>query len=92
MRPAAARDISHAYAWYERQKRGLGEEFIGDIRSTIGIVLENPLAFPEIFGGARRALVRHFPYGLFYRILSETIVFVACFHTRRNPALWKQRK
>jgi plasmid stabilization system protein ParE len=91
-RPAAAADIDGAYARYERERRGLGEEFLTEVYATARSVLEMPEAYPVVVRQTRRALVHRFPYGLFYRILDGSIVFVACFHTSRNPALWKRRR
>lgn len=91
-RPAASADIERAYAWYERERSGLGEEFLGELRTTARSVLDMPEAYPVLDWQTRRALVHRFPYGLFYRIVDDTIVFVACFHTRRNPAAWKRRR
>lgn len=91
-RPAAAADIDRAYGWYERERQGLGEELLEEIRATVQSVLERPEAYPVVHRQTRRALVHRFPYGLYYRILDDVIVFVACFHTSRNPALWKRRR
>ena len=91
-RPAAAADIDDAYAWYERERRSLGEEFLTEVNAVVRTILEMPEAYPVVVRQTRRALVRRFPYGLFYRVLGDTIVFVACFHTSRNPALWKRRR
>ncbi|HYO14653.1 MAG TPA: type II toxin-antitoxin system RelE/ParE family toxin [Thermoanaerobaculia bacterium] len=85
-RPAAADDIDRAYARYEEERRGLGEEFLAEVTATAKLVVERPEA------QTRRALVHRFPYGLFYRVLGDTVVFVACFHTSRNPALWARRR
>ncbi|HKH49189.1 MAG TPA: type II toxin-antitoxin system RelE/ParE family toxin [Thermoanaerobaculia bacterium] len=90
-RPAAAADIDRAYAWYEKERKELGEEFLAEVYATARLVLERPEAYPVVVRQTRRALVHRFPYGLFYRILGDTVVFVACFHTSRNPALWKRR-
>jgi toxin ParE1/3/4 len=90
-RPAAAADIERAYSWYENERPGLGEEFLVQVNATAQLVLETPAAYPVIIRQTRRALVRRFPYGLFYRILSDTVVFVACFHTQRDPSIWARR-
>jgi plasmid stabilization system protein ParE len=90
-RPAAADDIGRAYARYEEERRGLGEEFLAEVTATAKLVLERPVAYPVVVRQTRRALVHRFPYGLFYRVLGGTVVFVACFHTSRNPALWGRR-
>jgi plasmid stabilization system protein ParE len=87
-RPAAAADLTQAYAGYERERKGLGEEFLAEVRATVQSVLEMPRAYPVIRRDTRRALVHRFPYGLFYRVIDEMAVIVACFHTSRDPALW----
>ena len=92
VRPAAEADIDIAYAWYERERKGLGEEFLKEVNATRQLVLEMPRGYPAVHRQTRRALVHRFSYGLFYRIVGDTIVFVACFHTSRNPELWKRRR
>jgi toxin ParE1/3/4 len=91
VRPAAAADIDSAYEWYEREREGLGEEFLQEVRATLKLVLSMPEGYPVVERRTRRALIHRFPYGLFYRIVDDTIVFVACFHTSRDSALWKRR-
>jgi plasmid stabilization system protein ParE len=91
-RSAAAADIEHAYVWYERERVGLGEEFLTEVFTTVQAVISRPQAFPTLYRQTRRALVRRFPYALFFRIVDGRIVFVACFHVRRNPTVWKRRQ
>lgn len=91
-RPAAAADIERAYRWYEDERVGLGEEFLEEVSVTVNAVLTQPRAFPVLHRDTRRALVRRFPFGLFYRIIDDTVVFVACFHARRDPSGWKRRR
>jgi plasmid stabilization system protein ParE len=91
-RPKAATDIETARGWYERERQGLGDEFLDEVLTTVQSVLAMPEAYPVVKRQTRRALVHRFPYGLFYRVADETIIFVACFHTSRNPDLWKRRR
>ncbi|HEY6073966.1 MAG TPA: type II toxin-antitoxin system RelE/ParE family toxin [Anaerolineales bacterium] len=92
VRPAAAADIEEAFEWYERQRPGLGEDFLTALDSTLEQVAAQPEAFAVIQRATRRALIPHrFPYGLFYRIYGETIVVVACMHAKRHPRRWQRR-
>jgi plasmid stabilization system protein ParE len=52
---------------------------------------ENPLQFPAIHRAVRRALVRRFPYTLFYVIEDEQVTVIACWHASRDPRQWQQR-
>jgi plasmid stabilization system protein ParE len=92
LRPATVSEIGRAYDWYERQREGLGEEFLKEVRIALEAAQKNPRLYPVVHRDSRRILVHRFPYGLFYRLLDETIVFVACYHTKRNPVSWKRRR
>lgn len=52
---------------------------------------ENPERWPVYLHGTRRVLLRHFPFGIIYRVDSERILVVAIAHQRRRPGYWQQR-
>ena len=91
VRPAAAADIDEAFLWYERQRPGLGDEFLAAVQSTRDGIAAHPAMYPVLHRNTRRALVRRFPYGIFYRVYADVIVVVACMHARRDPTRWKSR-
>jgi plasmid stabilization system protein ParE len=90
-RPAAAADIEEAFLWYERQRPGLGEEFLAAVQSAVDGIVGHPATYPVIRRNTRRALLHRFPYGIFYRIYGEVVVVVACMHGRRDPRRWESR-
>lgn len=90
-RPEAAADIVEAAGWYERNQAGLGAEFLAEVKKTADRISEQPLQCVVVYRETRRALVRRFPYGLFYRVLDRRVIVVACFHTSRNPRAWRHR-
>jgi len=92
LRPAAVGDLREAYAWYEKERAGLGQEFLREVRATLDRVLDQPRAYPVIHRDTRRAIVRRFPYALFYRRMDDLTVFVACYHMRRDPKGWQRRR
>lgn len=47
-----------------------------------------PEACPKIHKAVRRALVKRFPYLIFYLLTPDRIVVLAILHTSRNPANW----
>ena len=90
--PAAAEaDVAEAYVWYERQRRGLGDEFRVELRATLERIAGGPEAFQVVHRGTRRAPMRKFPYSVFYRVYPESIIVVACMHGRRSPTRWRSR-
>jgi plasmid stabilization system protein ParE len=91
-RPAAAAEIETAYRWYEKEREGLGSEFLEAVEKMVKAIAENPERFPTIRKDIRRAVLRRFPYSIFYRIVSGHVVVIACFHGKRNPRVWRLRK
>jgi toxin ParE1/3/4 len=87
-RPEAESDIAAAYGWYEGRATGLGEEFLRALDVAVASILRNPMAHPEKHRGVRRALLRRFPYGLFYLADDQQITVLACLHARRSPRRW----
>jgi plasmid stabilization system protein ParE len=92
LRPAASADVEDAFLWYESHEAGLGDEFLSQIQATPQAIGENPLRFPVVHQNTRRALVRRFPYGVLYRVVDDVVLVVACFHARRDPRRWGERK
>ncbi len=96
VRPEAETEISEAHSWYNLQTEGLGSEFLRSVDACLSSVEREPLSYPIVYKQIRRALVRKFPYGIFfvYEQLdeeNERIVVLACFHGRRDPKQWQSR-
>jgi toxin ParE1/3/4 len=91
VRPAAAADIEEAFFWYEGQLPGLGDEFREELKAVLDRVSERPELYQVLHRDTRRALLKRFPYGLFYRVYPKAIVVVAVMHARRSPRRWRSR-
>ncbi len=91
VRPQAEAELHEAYDWYETQRPGLGEEFLLCVDACMAAIHHNPRLYPPIHGDVRRALMRRFPYGVFYVLGDEAITVLAVFHLSRDPRRWQQR-
>ena len=92
IRPEAEAEVQSAFDWYEEQSDGLGFEFLRAIDACLSGVERNPLAFTIMHEpNVRRALVRRFPYALFYLVENEAIVVIAVFNVKRHPIDWLRR-
>src|SRR5262249_42421272 len=89
--PEAEDDLAEAYAWYERQRVGLGEDFLTCVDATIEAICRSPKMHAVIHENYRRSLVRRFPYPVFYDYADETVTVYCVLHTSRNPAKWRER-
>jgi plasmid stabilization system protein ParE len=89
--PEAEQDIAEAYAWYESRRVGLGEEFLSCIDACIEAIRRTPEIHAVVYENYRRALVRRFPYAVFYEYVGSAAAVYCVFHTSRDPAKWTQR-
>lgn len=91
-RPDAATELAEAWDWYEARREGLGGEFATCVEATIAQAARTPEANPRVHGEIRRALVRRFPYGVFYLVEGQALLVLAVAHARRKPGYWLARR
>jgi plasmid stabilization system protein ParE len=87
----AEAEIGEAFEWYEQRGVGLGSEFLRAVEVAVSSIARAPLQYPVWRRGARRVLLRKFPFAVFYVVRDESIVVFACFHGRRNPKILLRR-
>jgi plasmid stabilization system protein ParE len=83
--PEAEEEIAEAFEWYEQHVLGLGAEFLRAVEAAVASAARGPLQYPVWRRGARRVLLRKFPFAIFYTVKSDGIVVFGCFHGKRNP-------
>ena len=91
VQPDASDDAREAAQWYERERRGLGRRFLVELSGVIDRISANPFQFPELEQGTRRALLRRFPYGVYFVLEEDRAVVRAILHLHRDPDTWKRR-
>lgn len=84
--PLAKQDISENAKWYENRKKGLGKQFVREIRIKMDIIRKNPKAFAIRYKQIRTAVLNVFPYIIHYTVEEKrkTIVVLAVLHTSRK--------
>jgi plasmid stabilization system protein ParE len=89
-RSQAESDIAHAYEWYEEQTPGQGEAFLFALKACVALIERMPQIFPRAHLQVRRALLRKFPYKVFYVVREDEIEVMAVVHVKRNtPKGWR---
>jgi hypothetical protein len=78
-RRKVGRDLAGAFRWYEDQRVGLGEEFLGAVDASFEAIQEFPARFARVHGEVRRAVVE-----------PKRLVIIAVLHMARDPKLWPQ--
>jgi toxin ParE1/3/4 len=82
----AGNDLIIAFEWYEKQRRGLGFEFLDCVEAVIETIQQMPQLYANHHNHFRRALIRRFPFSIFYTMEEKTLVVHAIFDNRQNPA------
>ena len=65
--------------------------FLDEIAGVLERVLAQPSQFPDVHRGVRRALLKHFPYAIYFRTHRDIATIVAVVHQRQAPNRWKIR-
>ena len=82
---AAEAEIEIVFREYEAQQSGLGTRFLDELQRIEGHLRLNPALYQRIDGDLRRAVLRRFPFGLFYVVDDEQVNILACLHLHREP-------
>lgn len=90
-RRAARAEFIEATAWYEAQRRNLGNEFIAEIDRCVAMAAEQPLLYAAIHKGTRRVTAERFPYSVYFHAEAQRVVVLAVFHSSRAPTIWQHR-
>lgn len=61
-------DLELAFWWYEQQRYGLGHDFLDCVQACVATIIATPKLFARHHENFRRALIRRFPFAIFYTI------------------------
>lgn len=87
----AEKDIEAARAWYERQRPGLGNEFLLSVEEACNRIAWMPLMYADVYRGLRQCILRRFSYVLYYRAHSDRKTVAAVVHSSRHHRRWQSR-
>ena len=89
--PEAEQDLAEAHDWYELRRPGLGEDFLSCVDSCFQAIRRNPRLHAVVHEEYRRALIRRFPYSVFYEYGEDSVTVYCVFHDSRDPQKRRQR-
>ena len=81
----AKHDLELAYAWYEKQRRGLGLEFLDCVEAALLLIIDKPDLYRIYYSNFRGCLIRRFPFTVFYTIEKHEIIVHAIFNNKQDP-------
>lgn len=89
--PEVQPEIREAFRYYERQRKGLGRRFRDDIKAVLARIRRMPMIVAPIEKDVRGVVAEHFPYVVYYRVLTDVILVIAVLHGSRDPDVWRLR-
>lgn len=94
--PESHVEVVSAYEWYEGQRPGLGDRFLGEVEAAFAWIRDVPDGWRD--AGVRGADIRerdlhHFPYKVIYERINDGSTFVyAVAHHKRDKHYWLHRR
>lgn len=89
---AVRREVSEICDWYDERHDGLGNEFFQEVERVLNVISSHPTFFSPHTRGRRKAPLKRFPYGIYYRILDDRIRVLAICHDKRDPNYGAHRR
>ena len=83
-------DLALSARWHLDEAPHVLASFEEEIDRTLRVILERPELYQTVESTVRRALVRKFPFSVFYRMLPEWIEVIAIVHQSRDPRTWRR--
>jgi len=91
LRQTARAEFDEAGDWYEQRRQGLGARFATAVQRVFDHISVQPLMHGVVLRDIRKAIVRGFPYCVYYRVRPGSIVVLSVFHTSGDPSVWQVR-
>lgn len=88
--PSARDDLAAGFAFYERQKTGLGASFLESLFADIDTLALHAGIHRKVFG-THRLLARTFPFAVYYGVVNQTAQVKAILDCRRDPHWIRQK-
>lgn len=89
--PYAEVDLKDALAYYNEVSESIHQAFLTTLKTKLKSIQQNPLQFPVAIDKTRKAVIKGFPYNIYFVINLETVFVTAIFNTWRNPQILYNR-
>ena len=82
---AASAEVEPAISRYALSEINQAPAFVKDLERTEAHLRAQPALYQQVEGEIRRAVLRRFPYSLFYVIERDEVIVLACMHQHQKP-------
>ncbi len=86
-RRAASEDIDEALRWLGERSPAAAVDFLRAIARAETHLRRTPLIYQVVRADIRRAHLKPFRHGLYFRVVEDRVLVIACLHASRSPAV-----
>lgn len=87
----ARQEFDDAIDWYAQRDKSLAIDFVIKIRNVFNRIAVLPKMHHAVYRDVRKAVVKRFPYVVFYREEAMELIVISIIHSARHDDVWKQR-
>lgn len=80
-------DLADATAYYDGQRKGLGDSFLAEFRTTTGTIANIGHVFRPTAGPYRHLKLASYPYFVYYREDGDGFIVTLVINASREPGL-----
>jgi len=89
--PEAQQELNDAAIWYDDRREGLGDSFVDAVSAKVVDICKMPERFPIVHNNVRQAIIRRFPFAVYFRVVDDRVLVLSVFHASRDPeSLWSR--
>ncbi len=85
-------ELQQIMGYYDKLYDGFGNEFLSEFEQNIFYISSNPKMYMKIKNNMRKALLKRFPYVIYFKQKKEIIRVLVLKHQRRHPSYGLNRK
>ena len=82
--PDAKADLRSAIRWYVNIDMDLSFRFAAALDAILNRIAQHPNQFPLVRGPLRRAVMKRFPYSVYFKVKARTVYVASIDHQRRS--------
>jgi plasmid stabilization system protein ParE len=86
----AREDMAEIYRWYEQQGEGVGLRFLAAVDKAFHSIRAFPDSYEIVLADYHRALLKKFPYAVYFEFAEQVVTVHAVLHTSRRQ-VWLDR-
>ncbi|QDU19113.1 type II toxin-antitoxin system RelE/ParE family toxin [Urbifossiella limnaea] len=91
LRAEAEAEFDEAFDFYDGRGTGLSRMFAAAIQAVFDGITAQPRMHAVALADVRKAVVRRYPYCVYFRPHPDRIEVLSVFHTSRDPSIWQGR-